>query len=205
MIIEDLHPIEKEILERMDEIPFGNSEFQIKKFVLCHAGDARNYRQVLLEMKEKYEALKKCEFRRRKLFIKRERAEKERLETSDDFRKRELDIEMEEVDFELLLEDKLVKDALVELNFYYNTIKSLPKMQRKEFEEMEVGYWPLRLVQKAHEEFAATGGVGAGTLEALAQLGFDPHKTAVEVRAIGIAKQEEEAKKLKETIQKRIA
>lgn len=169
---------ESEMLAAFDQIPFGNSAFQVKQMVLDELSPQRKYRKVLLQMKEKYMALKKAEFRYRRLEIE-----------LDDLRSQKqtplIEIDIEEKLFDLDMEKSLVDDAIAELNLYYAIYKGLRKelgeVTRDQFEASEPEYWRERAVKQAELDILATGRISQGNADLLLQAGRNPYNVLHEV------------------------
>jgi len=129
----------KEIQDAFYDIPFENSEFQTENFVLAaQITPERAYRALGLRMYKKLLAVQES-------IIGIERAkieEEEILETLKDptvsnFQKRKLrlDLKLREINQPFL--EKLLNDAIVELNILYRHFKALPRYTRQEFETGE--------------------------------------------------------------------
>ena len=163
----------KELEKEMLNVPFGNSAFQNQNFGVQHNSDARKYRHCLLQIDQKLRALKTCEFRRRRLEIDLEEI-KYKLNTEDlsTFDRRRLEIDFEEKEYGLNTEIKLIEDALIELHTYDVMLSKLPKITREEFENSEQKYWTTRLLESARHEIVSNGTVSVGILESLEQIGL---------------------------------
>lgn len=160
----------KELKQSMDEIPFGESKFQIEKLIVSHQSDERNLRQVLLQINARLNALNEAKFKRRRLEIDlKEKISK--IELSNGFDKERLKIDIEEIEYKLNNEEKFIKDALIELNYYYEIFKKLPKVTRDQFESSEKEYWINRLMADAKSEFLSTTRISVGTIQSLNKIG----------------------------------
>jgi len=160
----------EQIMKDMDGIPFGNSAFQIEKFVADEYTPERMYRKVLLQLQTKIQALQETQIKRKKLDVDvRELVEKKK--TSKGFELERIDIDLEEKTQNIAYEDKLIKDALAEISTYYNIYEKLPKFTKEQFELAESAYWKERLQTEARLEIQATGSVEKGTQDTLRKLG----------------------------------
>lgn len=159
-----------DIEEKIRQVPFGNSVFQIQHFVADQHTPERLYRSVLLQYTEKMKTLKLCSFRRRRFEIDIEEAE-EKLKSTTGYDAKRLKIDIEEKQFGLEQELKLIEDCMIELKVYEDIINGLPEFTREEFEKNEPLYWKKRLLHDAELECNATGTLSVGTLQSLDRLG----------------------------------
>lgn len=193
-----------EMMQKIDGIPFGHSVFQIEKFILGHESEERNYRQIALEIRKKYDALEQQRFDRskheREIELLKVKAGNLRgwwtkLLPSIFRRKLELiaqitDIEIERKIFLKNQCDKLIKDALFEFSIFKKYLDKMPALTREEFEKSEVTYWPKRLVQQAQRQVIATGRIDEGILEAAQKIGLDPYRMSFELQQLSVANEQ---------------
>jgi hypothetical protein len=158
------------IEDRQKHIPFGNSAFQIANFILNQESPERAYRAALLNYDAKMKALKESQFRRRRKEIDIREIEM-KLKTAEGFAQERLLIDLEEAEYGLDTEIKVIEDALVELELYKKVIESLPEYTREDFEKSERLYWAKRLLKQANLEIKSTGTVTCGVLESLDKIG----------------------------------
>ena len=156
--------------ELMRNVPFGNSVYQISHFTE-HETPERQYRHCLLQIDCKLKALKECEYRRRRLDIDIQEL-KEKLIESEGLNKARLEIDIEEKEYNLEVEKKLIEDAVIELTVYEQELSKLPEYTREQFEESEEKYWRQRLLNDAKREQLSTGSVSVGTLSSLESTGL---------------------------------
>lgn len=180
---------EKEVMAAIDEIPFGNSGFMITDLILKHPSDSRNYRQVLLEIWEKYKALKEAQFRRRRHYITRKQKQIELENEKDPLKSQLIEIDIEEQDFKISIEDKMIKDAMVELRLYHSVYKKMPKLTRAEFEASEPEHHRKKAVQQAERDVLTTGTVSQGNLEYLSHVGINPYQAQVELQHLRVSEE----------------
>lgn len=158
-------------MDNLDAVPFGNSAFQIAMEINKNTGDARKYRHILLQLSQKERALKECDFRRKRIKIDiDEIIEKQKEATGFTFNR--LAIDLEEKMYQLDSEEKVIKDALLEVAIYKKHIEKLPMITRNEFEAQEYDYWKGRLLSDARREELQCGSVTAGTSAALESIGI---------------------------------
>ena len=153
------------------DIPFGNSVYQIKTF-MAEKTPERQYRNAALQLRQKYIAMKECEFRRKRFEIDIAEIQEKLLSKATTFETQRLRVDLEEKQFLLDNEIKLIKDCLIEIAVYRQILKTLPKFNREDFEKAEPKYWKNRLISDAEREVVGTGMVGPGTLKSLEQVGI---------------------------------
>ena len=171
--------IEKAIMEGPS---FGMSDFQIKTFNIGnHVMKGRSYRQVLLELNDKFMALKKNEIGRKRIKIQISMLEKKIAKEKDKDKKELLQCDLEEKQLDIDNQSKLILDAMNACTTIYNEFKNLPKFTAEEFEKQEKEYWTRRIMRDAELDTIATGRISAGTASSLERLGFNPVQVQVEI------------------------
>ena len=159
-----------EIREKMRQVPFGNSAFQIQHIIANEHTAERAYRTVLLQYDSKMKALKECSFRRKRVEVDIEEIN-EKMKSASGFDAKRLEIDLEEKAYALEAELKLIEDCMIELKVYEDIINGLPEFTRKDFERAELEYWKTRLLHDAELEYNSTGVIGVGTLQSLDKIG----------------------------------
>ena len=147
--------ISQEIQDKIDEIntaskeiPFGNSEFQNLNFVLnAEITPERAYRHCLLRLNNRLNALRECYYTLQLEDIDIEEME-EQIQTANKFEKRRLEIKIEQKKVNRISTEKLVADALEEVNTLYGAFKKLPKYTREQFELGERKHFELKLAKE---------------------------------------------------------
>lgn len=181
---------EKELDQKLDKLvqegpTFGQSQFQTEAFVIQkHNQPARAYRQILLELTNKYAALKKA-----RIGLKRSEAKirllNKRLErTKDEDRRVLVECDIEDLLVDLKSSEKLVRDAIIECNQLWQALEKSEKFTSEEFEKQELLYWQERLVKDAQLQMAYSGGIEPGTALSLANLGMNPLQVKSELKAL---------------------
>jgi hypothetical protein len=129
------------------DIPFGNSDYQNRAFVA--AGEltpARAYRHIGLRMFNRLQAVKELQYGRAKEDIdldeKRALIESAGASVWD---KRRAELEIQKILDARSYQDKLLADALRELDCLYAEFKRLPRYTREQFELEERQHFQLRL------------------------------------------------------------
>ncbi len=129
----------KEIEEAFFDIPFENSDFQNENFILAaQHTPARAYRALGLRLSAKLRAIDELKFARQLEEIDIE--EKQALIDSDgasSFDKRRAQIEINKILSTRNYTDKLLNDAVHDLNFMYAQFKRFPRYTREQFEQEE--------------------------------------------------------------------
>jgi hypothetical protein len=126
----------KEIQNAFYDIPFENSEFQTEHFVLAaQITPERAYRALGLRMYKKLIAVQESIIDMEKSKIE----EEQMLQTLEDptvsnFEKRKIKLDLKLKEINRPFFEKLLNDAIVELNVLYKHFKVLPKYTRQEFE-----------------------------------------------------------------------
>lgn len=154
----------------MDSVPFGNSLFQIEHFVIGAGGEARQRRNCLLQLNEKYNTLQECRFRRQRIEIDIAEIE-EKLSTASGFPAQRLSVDLEEKNHCMSQEIKLIKDCMVEAAAYQKILSTLPECTREEFEAGEFEHWRDKMLYTANREVLSGGTMSPGTIKSLESVG----------------------------------
>ena len=140
----------EEINKDFMDIPFGNSLFQIKNFVLKSAETPqRLYRTLGLYMTSKIQSLKEAQYSAEESAIDLEELNYKLNSCHDDFEKRRIRLKIRKINDGVESSKKLIKDAIVELDYCYSIYKDLPKFTREEFENAEIEYYSKNLHKQA--------------------------------------------------------
>ena len=167
-----LDKIESKLKELSQSVPFGESSFQKIAFANGQDTPERLLRHHLLQLDQKLRALKKCQFDRARTEIEIEKIQ-EKLKTAEGFEKRMLSIDLAEKEYNFESQEKLIFDALIEVQAHYSIIESLPQIEsREQFENAELEYWSKRLLRESNESFLANGVIPPGHIEALSNIGI---------------------------------
>lgn len=159
-----------DIKEKMRQVPFGNSAFQIMKFTTNHESPERSYRNILIQLDSKLNAMSECKFRRKRREIDIAENE-EKLKTATGFDKERILVNMEEAQYYLEKEIKLIEDCMIEIKIYEKLLEDLPDYTREDFENSEYEYWKIRLLKDAKREILSNHTISAGVLESLEKIG----------------------------------
>jgi len=150
----------EEVLAELDDayydIPFGNSDYQNKAFVMAaEMTPARAYRHIGLRMFNRIAAIKELKFSRllEEVDIEEKQAEIDNPGTSPfDVKRRK--IELEQIADRRAQTDKLLNDAIKELNCLYAEFKKFPKYTRLQFEAEEEQHFVMKLEHKENSALA---------------------------------------------------
>lgn len=142
----------KDVEDRFFDIPFENSFYQNKLFVIsAEQTPARAYRAIGLRMLSKIRALKevKLDMQLAELDIE-ENKYKISLDETSSFDKRRLEIKCLKIESESSFTKKLINDAIVELDFLYEELKKYHRYNREEFEAEEETHFQLSMENQIH-------------------------------------------------------
>ena len=142
--------VEKELLEKCEDIPFGNSLYQNENFVLNTSyTDARALRNVGLALSARVRALKELEYGLETIQVELEELDYKIENSSNHFERRKLEIEKRKKQDNTAYTMKLLKDSLYEIEYFRKVLTKLPKLSRTEFEEQEEQYFIESLTRQA--------------------------------------------------------
>jgi hypothetical protein len=143
----EITTILNEIQERFYLIPFENSTFQNKNFVItAQQTPGRAYRAIGLKMMSKLQAIEELKYNRLREEIDIEELEEKIKSTStSEFDKRRAAIDIQQKLAARPWADKLLNDAIEELNFLYSELQKYPKYNREMFEAEEREHFEAKL------------------------------------------------------------
>lgn len=145
--IEEVGNVLAELDEAYFDIPFENSDYQNRAFVMAaQQTPARAFRAIGLRMFAKIRAVKeyKLQQERHKIDIEEKQA-KIADESTNDFDRRRLRLDILQIEEGAAWGEKLLNDALRELNCLYAEFKKLPKYTRAQFEAEEKVHFDHKL------------------------------------------------------------
>lgn len=144
---ENSEDVIREIEQAFFDIPFENSKFQTESFVIGgQITPERAYRAIGLRMHAKLRALNEAKFGRMKEQVDLDEIE-HKLSSGElnKFDRRREEIKRDQILSNRTWTDKLINDALSELNVLYKHFKALPKYTREQFENGERLHYEQRL------------------------------------------------------------
>jgi hypothetical protein len=136
---DNAHDVIKEVQDAFYDIPFENSAFQTENFVIAgQITPERAYRAIGLRMNKKLIAVQEALIGKEIEKVEEEEI-KAKLESPDynQFEKRKFELELKKKQINKPFGDKLLNDAIKELNVLYKHFKALPKYTREQFEAGE--------------------------------------------------------------------
>jgi hypothetical protein len=145
--LKDVKDIVKEVNDAFYDIPFENSAFQTECFVIAASiTPARAYRAIGLRMSSRLRALEEARFNRINSEIDVDEIDaKIDAGNLSEFDLRREKAKREKARADLTYTNKLINDALAELNMLYTHFKALPKYTREQFEAEELKHFTERL------------------------------------------------------------
>lgn len=181
------------VLEELEgaffDIPFENSDFQNQAFVVAaQITPARAYRAIGLRMFAKIRAVKEYKFQQElnAIDIEEKEAKIADPETTE-FDRRRLRIEILKIEDSKAWGDKLLNDALRELNCLYAEFSRLPKYNRAQFEAEERSHFDASLKRQL-----AHGGAAESLLnmtDDLASMDLRIRNAVSEIKRLGLAEE----------------
>lgn len=141
----------QEIEKSFMEIPFGNSDFQIENFIInAQITPERAFRAVCLTLRAKIGALREEYYNQKRRQIDLDELQfKISNPDTNEFDRRRAMVDYEEKLAQVPDTQKLINDALHEVELLYEYWKKLPHPTRSEFESKEVEYYTNNLYRQA--------------------------------------------------------
>lgn len=144
-----LEELSKEIYSAALEIPFENSDFQNDFFVLkSNYTPGRAYRSLLLRLSAKIQALQEARYNLEKEQIDIEESQFKLEHEADNlspFEKRRIELELKRHQEKADYLEKLVYDAVHEVQHLYAIFQKFPKYTREQFEKEEKEHFQIKL------------------------------------------------------------
>jgi hypothetical protein len=161
--VENLSSVESVISEIEDsfyDIPFGNTAYQTKTFVVA-AGitPERAYRAIGLQMLSVLNSLRNSIIGYKIGQIQLEQKKELLNTTTDKFEKQILELEILRDSTGENYHKKTINDIICELNVLYSEFKKLPKFTREQFEIAEQNYFTQSLERQARGVTGAVEGI----------------------------------------------
>lgn len=145
-----IEDIERELLHKCEDVPFGNSLYQSQCFIINQSyTKARALRACGLALNSSIRGLRDLEISQARKTIDIEELE-ERLKTeTNPFEVRRIKLTIQEKRSDDAISAKLLKDAIYEIEYFRGVMDKLPKMNREEFELAEPEYYKRTLTRQA--------------------------------------------------------
>ncbi len=136
---DNAHDVINEVQDAFYDIPFENSAFQTENFLIAgQITPERAYRAIGLRMNKKLISVQEALIGKEMEKVEEEEI-RAKLESPDynQFEKRKFELELKKKQINKPFGDKLLNDAIKELNVLYKHFKALPKYTREQFEAGE--------------------------------------------------------------------
>ena len=145
--VEDVGNVLNELEGAFFDIPFENSDFQNRVFVVAaQQTPGRAYRALGLQMFSKIQAVKSYLIDQQRKEIDREEKEAKLADpNTSSFDRRRLELDLLEMDQAKPWNEKLLNDALHELSCLYAEYQKFPAYSREMFEREEAVHFDARL------------------------------------------------------------
>jgi hypothetical protein len=157
--IENTTDIIKQLEKDFYDIPFGNTSYQTKAFVMAAAiTPERMYRTIGLQMISVLNNVRDVLYKKRLSDIEREeKLERLNSGTLDKWETKKLELALEYESANQNFGEKMLNDALRELNLLYSEYVKLPKFTREQFESAEPNYFEQSLERQSRGIDGAIG------------------------------------------------
>jgi hypothetical protein len=147
----DFQNVMKELEDSFFDIPFGNTGYQTKAFVMSAAiTPERMYRTIGLQILSLMNSVNNTIYHLKIGEIERQE-DLEKLNSPDlsNFEKQKLQLSLNNRDDNSKFNEKTLNDTIHELNILYAEFKKLPKFTREQFEAAEENYFTQSLERQA--------------------------------------------------------
>ena len=143
--------IVSEFDRRFFAIPFGNSDFQNRKFVMeAQYTPERAYRALGLRLADRLQALNEARFSLQRREVDIEELQEKLAGDLPKFERRRLEIDLAEKQSNANYTAKMVNDALVEVDTLWTEAQKFPEFTREQFESAEQQHFEIRLKRQVH-------------------------------------------------------
>ena len=165
---------------------WGMSDFQSRYFVVnSQVTNYRRVRQAILEIETRIGAKKQIERNVKKTEIEKKICERNLLTEEDDLQKQLIEVDIEQLNYDLSVYEKKYSVVLDELNTFAEIIKDIvPDLETMEKykannEIEERNYWIARLGKQAAMDLLTIGRVGQGNMDSIAMMPIDDQKATI--------------------------
>lgn len=146
------NPIENlyaQLMSIVGEVPFGNSDFQNRAFVVdSEHTPARAYRHAALRIVDRINALQEAYYSRRRGAIQLKILQRDAANEEDELKRQLILLDIERATASAPYTDKLIRDAIREIESLWPIIAGLGALSRSKFEAGELGHFEKRLGKK---------------------------------------------------------
>jgi len=165
---------------------WGMSDFQSRYFVVnSQVTNYRRVRQAILEIETRIAAKKQIERNVKKTEIEKKICERNLLTEEDDLQKELIEVDIDQLNYDLSVYEKKYRVVLDELNTFAEIIKDIvPDLESMEKyksnnEIEERNYWVARLGKQAAMDLLTIGRVGQGNMDSIAMMPIDDQKATI--------------------------
>lgn len=165
---------------------WGMSDFQSRYFVVnSQVTNYRRVRQAILEIETRIAAKKQIERNVKKTEIEKKICERNLLTEEDDLQKELIEVDIDQLNYDLSVYEKKYRVVLDELNTFAEIIKDIvPDLEtmekyRSNNEIEERNYWIARLGKQAAMDLLTIGRVGQGNMDSIAMMPIDDQKATI--------------------------
>ena len=143
--------IVSEFDRRFFAIPFGNSDFQNRKFVMeAQYTPERAYHALGHRLADRLQALNEARFSLQRREVDIEELQEKLAGDLPKFERRRLEIDLAEKQSNANYTAKMVNDALVEVDTLWTEAQKFPEFTREQFESAEQQHFEIRLKRQVH-------------------------------------------------------
>lgn len=165
---------------------WGMSDFQSRYFVVnSQVTNYRRVRQAILEIETRIAAKKQIERNVKKTEIEKKICERNLLTEEDDLQKELIEVDIDQLNYDLSVYEKKYRVVLDELNTFAEIIKDIvPDLEtmgkyKANNEIEERNYWIARLGKQAAMDLLTIGRVGQGNMDSIAMMPIDDQKATI--------------------------
>lgn len=164
----EMDDIIAELQQDFEAIAMARPPYVLEKFVVGnHDHPAQQWAHCVLEMRIKYDALRRAKISREML-----QAEIKQLESSGD-EEDGLKADLKRIDIEE--QDRAVLGAMREFEALYEIYQRFERRySREELNGFQIEYWQARITRQANQDLLSTGRISEANLEALQNVGLAP-------------------------------
>lgn len=145
-----------DVKTRTEKLSLGYSEFQIKNFIVAaQITPARQYKQLLLELEVRLGAMEQrvADYELAKIDLEEMVYKLESADT-DQFEKKRLQIKLRVAKKSEQHFEKQVKEALREINVFYEMLEQMPELTQGDIEAEESLYFREKLIRETQHQGA---------------------------------------------------
>lgn len=167
---------EKDLHQFLDENNSAMSDYQIDHFVLrSQVTDYRQIKQALLELEGRKDGIRQTDVNLRRKKITKQKFEYDIKNSNDEFERKFLEIDLEEVTKDIEFIERRLKVQHKEYNFFaekiYSRFDSKEKLEKFcDNPEEEQRYWIARMGKQAAIDIISLGRISVGNMDSIAMM-----------------------------------